>query len=451
MYLAIIAIIILVGAYSLRKLLYRDRAYSPTNLFCLWWAACLAMSLYPVWGRNVASDEIYGSILLAVIAFLIGSVLGEKRYSFHASRVASPQENNRRLSNGTIEEAIPHTAIQVINAFSLVLNCWLFMKCFSKYGAEMFAEVGIARSDIYADDGILDGIFAQYLHSYLMRPLLYALVVYLPAYFGAKKHNGIMLFSTFNILFYTFIYGGRMFMFYMGILLLVGTRIRDLIVKAPDRRRDNIFIIRIGRWSKNKKRMWFMVALLVVLVILLSFQRNHSSQENGLKYFIEKSITYFSTAPAYYQYLQEQTTVAEQSGFHFTLIGGLFSLLSKLNVFVGFKLFPYAVEDVSTHLTSYLVNVGGRVYTNAFPTMVYTFRYDFGMIGVFLNSFAFGFISEQVYRRLIDRRNCKWFCFYMIAVYFVMESPMRWTGQQHWPFVVIPIVLLVDKLSRKRQ
>ena len=68
---------LLILYFGNRIIHYKDR-FSPTRIFNLWWTVCIGMSLYPVWGRNVASNEIYLTLLVAVICFNFGAFCGRK-------------------------------------------------------------------------------------------------------------------------------------------------------------------------------------------------------------------------------------------------------------------------------------------------------------------------------------------------------------------------------------
>ena len=114
-----------------------------------------------------------------------------------------------------------------MNLIALVLNLWLFLRCFSLYGYSMFSSVGSARDGIYASDSVLTSAVDVYLHSYLLRGALYTLIVFLPSIFVEKEYRKATLFSLGNELLYTFIYGGRMFLFYMALLLIVGIGIQN--------------------------------------------------------------------------------------------------------------------------------------------------------------------------------------------------------------------------------
>lgn len=438
MFAATITISFLVIVYLISKI-FTNNLYSPIRIFCIWWAVCLGMSLYPVWGRNVASNTIYLSILASMISFIIGAVLGKKKYVFGNY---FPKED---VLVGSLPNIHPPKVLFILNCISLVLNIWLFFRCFSLIGVSMFTDIGSARSSIYVSDTILRSSIDIYLHSYLLRGTLYTIVIMFPSVFSKKEHKKAMFFSLVNVLFYTFIYGGRMFLFYMSILLVIGLGLRNLL-ENNNIKSKKLFVI---HRSKDKKfGMYIMIAIMAIVVVALTFSRNNSSHENGIQYFIEKSITYFSSAPAYYEYLQNSTHVSEQSGFLFTFIGGLITFFSRINGIIGYKLIPDVVSIASSHLTSNLVNVGGSVYTNAFPTMVYTFRFDFNYFGIVFNSMIFGFISEKIYKKVRIFRNSKYYYLYLVVLYFIIESPMRWSGQQFWPVFVVCTILLTTKDGR---
>ena len=310
----------------------------------------------------------------------------------------------------------------------------------------MFVDIGSARSGIYASDAVLRSSIDVYLHSYLLRGALYTVLIMFPSVFGKKEHKRAMVFSLVNVLFYTFIYGGRMFLFYMAILLMIGLGLRNFL-EDNNIKAKRLFVIYRNR--DKKFGMYIMITIMAIVVVALTFSRNNSSHKNGIQYFIEKSMTYFSSAPAYYEYLQNGTYAAEQSGFLFTFIGGLITFFSRINGIIGYNLIPDVVSIASSHLTSNLVNVGGSVYTNAFPTMVYTFRFDFNYLGVIFNSMLFGFISEKMYKRARIFRNSKYYFLYLVALYFIIESPMRWSGQQFWPVFVVCTILLTTKDRRQ--
>lgn len=440
-------IVFLLVVYILNRL-FTNNKYSPVRLFSIWWLCVIVMSLYPVWGRNVASSEIYLTILLAAVFFMIGCGFANTfKQNNHQQRVCA-QDKEISLGDTYINKRI----VLAVNVIAFLLTIMLFVRSFQIYGIKMFLDLGYARSAIYNGDTIITSTLEEYLHSYLLRSTLFLDVVILPfLYIAGKKYKKLFIFSLVNILLYTFVYGGRMFVFYAGAILYFGMKIVGTLNERYGRRDKIDFVIRLKRGNKRNRRLMILIVVFVVIIISLTFSRNNSSQSNGFVYFIEKSATYFSTSPVYYESLQDITTVGEQSGFQFTFIGGLSSFFSHFNKFVGFELFKDSVGNVSQRMTSSLVNVGGSVWTNAFPTMVYTFRYDFGLIGVAFNSFLFGFLAQYAYIRLRSCKSTRTFLIYMVAIYFILESPMRWDGLHFWPYFVFLMIYVSTRSGRKRQ
>ena len=123
-FVAIITISFLVMVYLISKI-FTNNLYSPIRIFCIWWAVCLGMSLYPVWGRNIASNTIYLSILVAMISFIIGAVLGKKKYIF------GNYYSKEDILVGNLPNIEPPRVLFILNCISLMLNIWLFFRCFS--------------------------------------------------------------------------------------------------------------------------------------------------------------------------------------------------------------------------------------------------------------------------------------------------------------------------------
>ena len=419
--------------------LFTNNKYSPVRVFSIWWFCVILMSLFPVWGRKIASNETYMTILLAVLFFMVGCLSTNLlKKNKHTCTEYTPQ-GETYLNDAYINVRI----ITVVNIIVLLMIVVLFVRSFQIYGLQMFLNIGGARNDIYNGDTIVTSTIEEYLHSYLLRGTLFLDVVILPfLYFGGKKYKKMFVFSLVNILLYTFIYGGRMFVFYAGAILYFGMKIAGTLNEHYGTRKNASFILHFKKGNKKNRQLKILIVVLIVVIVLLTFSRNNSSHSNGLVYFIEKSITYFSTSPIYYELLQDITTVEEQAGFQFSFIGGLISFFAHFNSIVGFELFKDSVGEVCQHMTSNLVNAGGSVWTNAFPTMVYIFRFDFGLLGVAFNSFLFGAVAQYSYIKLRVRKSARAFLIYMIALYFIFESPMRWTGLQFWPYFVLFLIYL---------
>ena len=129
-----------------------------------------------------------------------------------------------------------------------------------------------------------------------------------------------------------------------------------------------------------------------------------------------------------------------------------FPVFFVLNYF-GILRYPAVFGDVTAikqQLEQY-VTISEHVRMNAYCTMFFNFYNDFGVFGVFLGSFLFGFFCMLAYSFFVRRKNTRSLVCYLILIQFMFFSVARiYTIYTTRALTLVWLLILIPKENRQR-
>lgn len=414
-------ICILIGIFTLLK---TKKIYNPIVLFYLWWSIPIFISGLGLFGLYIPSDEIYIIILTSMLSFILGCIfiiLINKNYIMENKRINIEIDFN-------LSELI-YKIVLFVNIILLIFLLYLFSNLI--YTLNSGWEYNNIRYIYYYTNNILKSSIDVLLLNFIFEPILYFDIILLSMIiFKNNVKMSIKLILSLNMIFYTIITGGRTLLFYFIILSLVVYLIYDKRTKINISKKIVIIIS---------------LTLLVFSMIYITVIRS-GNFENILLNIIETLVIYLTGS---IKFLENKLLDFNNYNSFFmgrAFLGGVFDFL---------QLIVNNLLNIENLTAAQIIGGNSQIYSqigeyqnyNAFPTMIYTFICDYGIIGIIINSFLFGVISYGMYVNFEKQNNLFSLGCYLVIVFAITESTLRWTFIYFWPYVVIILFFIMKKVN----
>ena len=166
----------------------------------------------------------------------------------------------------------------------------------------------------------------------------------------------------------------------------------------------------------------FAGVILFGVILFITRSRSETAQVNllyNMLAYLSGGINLFDI------HLQESIAQVRTYGM-FTLYGFLYPVFFVLN-YIGILKFPPVFKDITAikqQLELY-VRISDHVRMNAYSTLFFNFYNDFGVFGVILGSFLFGYFCMLAYTYFIRKKNIRTIVCYLIMIQFMIFSMAR--------------------------
>ena len=199
--------------------------------------------------------------------------------------------------------------------------------------------------------------------------------------------------------------------------------------------------------KKMKRRILRVIVILGISIVFFTFMRKGAS---SLSFIFKEFYVYYGGALPNFSLRCEELFRAPRT-LGFALLNPFFEILIRIfKTVFGMKepeLFIQATSIISTLQTK--VQVSKDQTFNAFVTLFYYFYSDFGIIGVIILSFAYGFFCGYIYKKMKQKRDILYSVLYLWLVNGIIYSMVRWQFySSSYAYVVFVGVIL---FTRKRQ
>src|SRR5699024_8099279 len=96
------------------------------------------------------------------------------------------------------------------------------------------------------------------------------------------------------------------------------------------------------------------------------------------------------------------------------------------------------------------LGIGNENTYNAFPTMLYTFFYDFNYLGIIMGPLIFGLLALFVYQKMLISNSFSRKGIYIMIVIMIYQSTMRWEGIFYEPWIVIFLFIISGYFIKRK-
>ncbi|HEM3655056.1 TPA: oligosaccharide repeat unit polymerase [Streptococcus suis] len=375
-----------------------------TSIFNSWWGLLVFLSSRGFFGLNIPSENTFITVLIGMIGFNLSSILFE---------------NNAKLSIDNYYHMIHFKLRERFLIFIQLLVLGLMIPYFID-SLQIIISSGLPSLRTLVFDSAID----QFILYYLIEPLIVAsMLTLLFLIFGNKKNKLLYLLIINNLILYTFTFGGRINFFRLTIFLILMAKLYETTPKLLNVKLKNL---------KSKRKSLGILGVAVLIGLYITIKRS----AGDLYSVVEQIYIYFVGSFTLYDKL-DLLGYPKNSDLLFgrATIGGFVDTIilffeQTINV-CNFTKADMAITKVN-QVTSQYYEIGYGKLMNAFPTMFYIFRLDFGYFGVFVIPFLYGSILNFIKIKASKINNIKYGMIYVLLAYIGIFGSNRWEPSQFW-------------------
>lgn len=406
---------------------YKRNIYNPTSIFCIWWGLIVFISGIGMFDIYIPSNKTYTIILLSIFGFCIGNLFVDIITNLKKQELNSLEYN---ISESKFTKNKSYKLLYMLNYISLIFLLYMLYNVVRLLlNGEMYSNI---RLLLYYSNSILKNQIDKSIYAYILEPIIYFDMI-LIAMISFNKNITIKLkiLVVANILMYAFTTGARTVIFYPMCLLIIRYLIINKHIKV-----------------KFTKKIWFYIGIgfIIGFLIIMTYARGVET-DNPILNLIESLVIYFTSSIKFLEIKLDSFHNNNTFFYGFSFIGGLYGILvSIFNFILGLNLInPTTIIGIESQISEI---VGNTIAYNAFPTMIYSFAYDFGIEGIIIGSILFGVIANILYYKFTYRKNLINCGYYLIIVFAIIESTLRWSLSFIWPYISFGILMLINKIEK---
>lgn len=428
----IVTIFLFIFAISIH---YKEKTWvSPGALFCYEWGIISFLASMRLFGLYEASFKTWMIILIGTISFLFGINFGKRLKIGNYSPVYT---DNGDMYNPSF---LGKRMFWIIVIVLLIYNVYLLSNTY------VYIRMGYSLGEIRdASAGMIDlsgfsrstGIFYE-LFSLLMNILeIFVVATGIEAFISDIKTNWKMFVAVFSVeVVNAFSTGSRFTIAYLMIELLVCIGFYKYCGQG----------IGIQISKKTKKWVRRVVVLLIALLIMITLFRGAQTSQ-----IIEK---YYRYICGNIVFLDLHIKDLDGSGFWSMGYSGLFGLWSFILPYfnaLGIS-YPTIYLDTISNVfnTQTFVQIGTKLYTNAFISPFYHLYADFRWFGVVAGMFIFGGIVGKGYSRAIRESTHVRVIFYLVICQMIFKTLQTYPFSLKPYFFAMIIIFLYQRIKVRR-
>ncbi|MEK3984573.1 O-antigen polymerase [Paenibacillus sp. FSL K6-3166] len=416
----LIAIICFLFVFLIYK--FDRKLYNPYIFFNLWWGSTILISGMGLFGINVPTINTYFIMLIAIASFNLSVFL-----KFNIGLEKSMSLNEKCSYN-------ENKAINYIVKLHIIIILYLVKRSISVLQMLLSGmDYGTIRYEFFYADNITSK-YDQLINNWFVVPIITFSIILLSLMIIEKSYSKFMLITTLLCVgLYSFSSGGR------SLLLISGLSIVISWIMNSERSK-------IGFIGKVKIRV--SIFALIGSMLLITILRSDATG-NPIKDTLKTVVLYFTAPYIYFENVFDMIRQERVVLFGGAFFGGIVDIFILLSRYLGLD-----INQISSYIGKYnqmYISVGGNSFYNAFPTMLYTFFYDFGYLGIILESFLFGLLAKYFYWKMRRLNNIAYKGMYIMVAIMIYESTMRWVGTSATPWIVILLFFAFNKISKVKK
>lgn len=399
---------------------------NPGSIFLFYWAFVVYMSYLRLYGLKETSDKAYFFVLVGVVFYYLGAyIAGIRKRRISKLSVLRTYDTNYKFLY------IASLIVILYSLYRITLIVQFLSSGYSWWAIRLMATSGEGGVGT-----LKGGNWSDVIYSFIVSPLIYLIVpTIVTEILSGKKNKLALILSISAIVVYSISTVSRAVwgfaILYVILLLLLF--------------RKNIIL------SKRQKRMLKIAPLILVVLVLIV--NKITVMRNSEADILANAYAYISGCMPLLSVHLEEAISNERTYGMLSLYGFLnpiFFLTNRLHIFSYPDAF-LAAKNVKDNLETF-ISLSPSINMNAYATLFYNFYIDFGIPGIAMGSFIFGYIcmrSFDVYRRNRDSRSLV-IC--LILFQFIFFSVARiYTVYATRSLSLIWIIPMFKKKSKKSE
>lgn len=402
------------------SLLMDKRVYNPIVLFSFWWGITIFISGVGFYDINIPEIDTYLIMLVGIISFNFACLFillarGAKK-TLNITHEINDLKNLKMIKISII-------GTQMLIIIELIRRS---IKVMYLIAAGMDYEQ--IRFEYFYNEEIVSG-FNIFISGYLVNPfitfstILTGLIPFDKALMGT---------TSICVALSAFSSGGREIVLKTGLVILLAYLIEDNRVKSY-RTHKSLHILVIG-------------LLVIFFLVYISIARGTTADIDGV---LQTVVLYFTAPYIFFELLSPYALQDNILVFGGAFFGGIVDTVI-MAIRVIFRLDISTMTSIVASFNQMFLQVGGNLMYNAFPTMLYTFLYDFGYLGIIIGPFWFGLMSMVSYMKMITCNRIAFKGIYIMIALMIYDSVMKWAGTSASVWVVMLLFLVFDRVARNK-
>ena len=378
------------------------KIYNAGTIFLGYWAIITFLTSLNLDNAATVRQSTYGLILLGLVSFAAGCLVClQVKHRPQTNADYNFEISSYRLLN------IACIVIIIYSIYRIGIIATYLSRGISWGSIRMMH--GIAGA---AGEGTLKGgTWSQVIHDDIVAPCLYLIApIFAVELFLGNRNKRFILLALASMILYSVSSVSRA-IWGFSILYLI-------IILIVFLHRQNLSPV-VKKWLK---RIPIFAVILLVAILFITRSRSETSEVN----LIYNMLAYLSGGINLFDiHMQEPIADVRTYGF-FTLYGFIYPIFFVLN-YIGILKFPAVFRDISSvkQQLEYYVQISDHVRMNAYSTLFFNFYNDFGVFGIFLGSFLFGYFCMLAYVYFSRKKNVRTFVCYLILIQFMIFSMAR--------------------------
>lgn len=408
------------------KLIIRDRlANRLLSIYIVWWMSLLFISTFNLYKLNPVSDSAYLLLLLNVAMFTTGLLAScSKQRSFTTSHFDLILNHGITFNNKSNKQRV----VLPLSLLTVLLGYYSY-KYLNIINTQGVLE---ARNLRFFVGGLFGSTFEVMFYNYLIESVSYVMLFVISFRLVWGKVDKLLLSTAIlYITFFAIIGAGRGILVELGFYLVYLYLIKKIILYKSTSSKSR-FVFR----NPINKKISFIVAVLVLLysvTVYLTglrtglFELTLESFTEANSIFMEHISVYLTGSFRAFDYAFHNYN--ESLGFNFGRLtfAGLDEIIGNFYRLAGADY--QIMNHISGAITGPNITIGKDYEFNALYTCVYNYYFDFGVPGVILFPFLFGFIYHRII--LTFERNPSTASLFMLIFVSVasISSVLTWKFQ----------------------
>lgn len=397
------------------------------------WLIALLISISSIYGMYKPQDSTIYIILAHIVMFTLGFIMAT-RTSYNVDNLNFNNHFQHTIDNLTRNKVF-------LASFALSLLYVLYL--FSKFAlAIMFSnKVGAVRDDFFSGELLGTGFIM--INSLFLVPwnmLMLALFCYMLIY----KRNVLCWFIGLEYILYSSLSGSR------GGLL-------DIIIGV-------FFVVFcLGNViNKNSRKIIVQTLLLFVTITILvswltsirsnNLEFNSKNIQTGIEDLITHTTAYLGGPTVAFDYALNRNYIDEVGGYQYgqmtfaSIEEFFFYLRSALNKVINIGLYERPINKIGSMMQE-RIDLGGLFYWNALYTSCMYYYLDFGVVGVIVLPFIFGFIIRRLILMFYTHNS---FYIYLICSFLFIIMIDSVTRLYFFRFSQLAFIIIAYILSKSK-
>lgn len=401
------------------------KTFNPFSILNFWWGIGITLSTFGLYGIKIPEPYTYFIFFIGLFFYNLGGFF----------LVALSRDNVKHLKSEQNEKKITYVIIErVVNIFMLISLIILILRSITVL--KMVFLMGYSYENIryyyFYTELIISG-YGHLINQYLIVPIIIigaTFLTYQKMMLRISNKVSVML-LIFLVFLHAFSSGGRLIFIYATLSIIF-----SVIMSGNSKiNQENL--------SKLIKVFSGVIVLITIMYFFTTFRGNDSFEE-----VIRTFILYFTGSYAYFERIISFQMDSQINLYGLAFFGGIADTFGLFSNILGIEYI--SSSSVIAEYNQLYLDLGNHNYFNAFPTYMYTFMYDYGILGLIIGSLLFGLVTSLWYKNYLNYRSFSNLLLYIVIIVLVYESTMRWYGIFSTPWLIIMFALfvkLIDKIN----